>query len=457
MVERWRYFFQVTLDAAWLTELFLMALSWVVVCHGFQWKKGCWLKWLGQVVCLYAVLMVTDIALMVIPPKFVRVLWSLAHGAIALVYMRLCSHYRRNTNIILWCSMYAGVCALCVIAGQFSFLTGEFIASGALEGIVRCLVYLLMPILAVFLCRFNFDDFQTVPRSGMSLIIIGDISLLALYVVESLWAGMDYRVTVTLAGAYICILTMVIFAINAMYTMCAEQSEIISLQAEKQRLLAEQESMKMMESSLEDLRCIRHDLKNQYAYMQILLQSQRYEELDTYFQQVAENLPPQLNYIDCGNRSMNTILNMEISKAKGENIRVTHQLVVPPVLPFSEDDLCAIVVNLMDNAIEECRRLNAATGETESIHLEIYPQKSYLFIMCRNATHLRKLERRGWGLQTTKDDGKLHGYGTRIVSKTAEKYNGCAEFSLENGCFVAKVMLDMMEGAKNADQNCTVR
>ena len=123
------------------------------------------------------------------------------------------------------------------------------------------------------------------------------------------------------------------------------------------------------------------------------------------------------------------------------------------MLPFPEGDLCAIVANLMDNAIEGCQRLTERSGKKASIHLGIYPQKSYLFIICKNVTDLQKLERRGWGLRTTKGDEKLHGYGTVIVAKTAEKHNGCAEFTLEDGYFVAKVMLDMMEGSGYANQN----
>ena len=456
MAERWNMFVSITLDAAWLLEFFIVTLAWTIVCHGLKWPKEKALRWLSQSFLLYLSLTVADVILFVTIGWNTKLYATLLRGLICAAYIRHCSSYRPKTSVLIWCSMYAGVCALSVIAGQMSYLTGAYIGRGAVEGVARCVIYLLMIPLAVYLRRFNFDDYETIPLSGMALIISGDLSILGLNVVEIIWSGQDNRITIILACAFTFMLMMVIVAIHAMHTICAEQSEIISLQAERQRLLAEQESLKMMESTLEDLRCVRHDLKNQYAYMQILLKEKRYDELDQYFRQVAENLPPQLNYIDCGNRSMNTILNMEISKAKAQHIEVTHQLVVPPVLPFLEDDLCAIVANLMDNAIESCNSFHDENGKNPSIHLGIYPQKSYLLILCRNATNLKTIERRGWGLRTTKGDEKLHGYGTRIVSKTAEKYNGCAEYALEDGCFVAKVMLDMMEGTKYANKNRAV-
>ena len=156
-----------------------------------------------------------------------------------------------------------------------------------------------------------------------------------------------------------------------------------------------------------------------------------------YFRQSSEHLLPQLGqFIDCGNHPVNTVLNIEFAKARKENAEFVHQLVAPPVLPFSEDDdLCAALTNLLDNAIEECARLLRAGRTNVSIRLEIYPQKSYLFILCRNSTDRTELTRSGRGLRTTKGDDRLHGYGTRIITKAAEKYNGCTEFGLSGGMF----------------------
>ena len=179
--------------------------------------------------------------------------------------------------------------------------------------------------------------------------------------------------------------------------------------------------------------------------MQILLAQERYDELKEYFSQLSNNLPQQLNVIDCGNRTMNTVLNMEMTKLRSEKITVEHQLVVPPILPFSDEDICAVVTNLLDNAGDECRRLLKSGWDSADIRMEIYPHSSYLLLKCINSTDRSKLARKEkGGLKTTKkEDKEMHGYGTLIISRLAEKYNGCANFSLEDGKFVAKVMLDM--------------
>ncbi len=147
---------------------------------------------------------------------------------------------------------------------------------------------------------------------------------------------------------------------------------------------------------------------------------------------------------------------METGKLKAEQIPFEHQLVVPPVLPFSEEHLFSIIVNLMDNACEECKRLKDSGNTDVKVRLEIVPHQSYLIIKCSNTTDRTALEKTRGGIRTSKGDERIHGYGTRIVSRLAEKYNGAADYMLENGMFVAKVLLDMTEEVHDEDKDSTV-
>lgn len=435
-----------TMDAAWFIQHFLVGFAWALLCNGLPRARRSW----GRVLVDFAVLTVVmgglELPAQILLPNLFLLVRTLIYALVGIAYLYLRSDYYWKSKLVMWSSMFACCCALSSIGGMLSFLTGEFVASGAMEGAVRCLITALSIPLALYLHAFNFQEYQTIPRSGMSVILIGDGSVFIFALLEIFWAGTDYRITISFAVAYLCILAMTLVAVWAMHDMCAEQADIIALQAESQRLQGERELFRATEATLEDLRCVRHDLKNQYSYMQILLAQKRYSELEAYFRQLTDNLPTQLNYIDCGNRAVNAILNMELGKAKKEEVQVEHQLVVPPVLPFAEDDLCALLANLLDNAIEECARLRREKNLNSALRLEIYPHRNYLYIMCRNTTDRALLRRQGAALSTTKTDERFHGYGTRIITRIAEKYNGCSEFSLENGCFVAKVMMDMLSG-----------
>lgn len=444
MAENLQFVIRV-MDAAWFLEIVIWALSWTILCHG--WPRR--LQRLGQrtveLLLLAVATGVGQVAILLLTGTDLYLLLQLVlQGVLGALLLHFRSEYHEKARLVMWCSMLAGGFAINSIAGQCSFLIGQFLATGFAEGVVRCVVSLLTVPLAAYLHSFSFEEYEQVPGSGLGAILIGDVSIIAMNVLEVLWANADYRITVIFLVAYIFLLLMILAAMRGMHDMRVEQNEIVELQAERQRLHSERELARVTEDNLEDLRSIRHDLKNQYSYMQILLSQRRYGELEEYFQQSSENLLPQLGqFIDCGNRVVNTILNMEFAKARKAEVAFEHQLVVPPVLPFGEDDLCAMLTNLLDNAIEECARLKRAGREDVSSRIEIYPQRSYLFVLCRNTTDRTELVRSGRGLRTTKGDEQLHGHGTRIVTKIAEKYNGCAEFALSDGMFVATLLLDM--------------
>ena len=446
LVEESIQFIIKILDLAWFFDVAATALSWVTLARGpvWDWRRP------GRtaVEFLLAGAAVAAGQLLIILLAGSRgpylLLQILLHGTVGALLLRFCSDSRKKAKLVMWCSMLAGGCAINSIGGQCSFLVGQFLAAGFAEGAIRSAISLLALPLSVYLHSFGFQEYEQVPASGLATILIGDVCIISMNGLEVLWANVDYRITITFLVAYVFILLMVVAAMQGIYDMCAEQNKIMELQTERQRLHGERELARLTADNLDDLRSIRHDLKNQYSYMQILLSQQRYGELEEYFCQTSEHMLPQLGqFIDCGNRTVSTILNMEFAKARKEGVAFTHQLVVPPVLPFSHDDLCAVLTNLLDNAIEECARLIRAGQGDACFRLEIYPQKSYLFVLCRNTTSRTELARSGQGLRTTQGDARLHGYGTRIISKIAETYNGCAEFGLSGGMFVAKLLLDM--------------
>lgn len=446
-------------DWFWILEIALSALAWVILRCGAPVRPKRYRIALEFVLLLCLMTIVNGLCFalaQLLPGYLFALMWSLAQGAIAYFYLETSPTYLRKTKILLWLALYTASICIMSLAGLSSILVGTLFSSGGAEAAVRIAIYLLIPVVALFLRRVSFDEYSAIPANGMRMLSHCTVCAIILDVAESLFFLADTAVTVTILVANFCMFAMTCSAIQTMHALCRDQNALLELQAEKQRFLAEREMTQLTESKLDDLRCIRHDLKNQYSYMQILLAEKRYEELQQYFANLSENLPVQLSMIDCGNRTMNTVLNMELAKLKSDKIVFEHQLVVPPVLPFPDEDVCAIVTNLLDNAADECRRLLKAGKPSVKVRLEIYPHQSYLFIKCINSTDRVALSRAKGGLRTTKDDEHMHGYGTRIITKLAEKHNGCADYSLEGESFVAQVMLDMTEGDAHENQDRAV-
>ena len=112
-----------------------------------------------------------------------------------------------------------------------------------------------------------------------------------------------------------------------------------------------------VENMYRQIRGWRHDYRN---HIQVLKSYAAMEDL-TSLNRYLEELDTDLNTVDMvlktGNAMTDVILNSKISLAKSKKIPVTADAHVPVALTTSEIDLCIIIGNLFDNAIEACMAL----------------------------------------------------------------------------------------------------
>jgi sensor histidine kinase regulating citrate/malate metabolism len=188
-----------------------------------------------------------------------------------------------------------------------------------------------------------------------------------------------------------------------------------------------------------ELHVMRHELKNHIAVMEAMLRDKEYEKLEAYFSQVRGQSAAALEEFHCDNPLISSIINSAASTAGASGIHLDAVAAVPESLPIGDADLCSMLSNLLDNSIEGCL---AAGGE--QIKASLHTEKGYLFITITNPAPV-DLMTRNPHLTTTKHDTAAHGYGIPIIRRLAEKYNGCVTFQVENGFFIADVMLCLEE------------
>ena len=192
----------------------------------------------------------------------------------------------------------------------------------------------------------------------------------------------------------------------------------------------------------DELRAMRHELKNYTFYIQALLDAKKYEELKEFLADSLASKSPVLNSYDCGNYMVDVIMNHEINAAREQGVRVKPDILVPHELPFCDEDLCSLLTNLMDNAIEAAV---ASKREPPQISLTIRPKQEYLFIHQENPVSADIPSDQRLSLRTTKKNGELHGYGTRIIRGIVDKYNGSIKYAMHDGLFITDVMLELKE------------
>lgn len=187
------------------------------------------------------------------------------------------------------------------------------------------------------------------------------------------------------------------------------------------------------------MRAWRHDYHNHMQSIKAMLEMGKKEELSEYL----DNLEKDLDSIDIairtGNVGLDAILSSKVSIARKNNIEVNCTAKVPADLKISDVHLCAIVGNLMDNAIEACEKISAGS-KPRFIRVYIGLFKSQLYISVTNST--KESKRRRLSELVTAKLGE-HGFGLRRIDKLAEKYDGYVNRKNEPGVFATEVMLPL--------------
>lgn len=192
-----------------------------------------------------------------------------------------------------------------------------------------------------------------------------------------------------------------------------------------------------VENMYRQMRGWRHDYHNHIQAMLAL--TDRPDELRQYLWELNSDLTAVDTVLKTGNVMVDAILNSKLSLLKAKNIAVNAKATVPAALSISDVDLCAIIGNLLDNAMEACLRQEQA--EERFIRVYIGTLKQQLYISVTNSA-AGQARRQGRGYRSAKA-GDAHGFGLLRIDALAEKYGGYVNRQSEEGAFATEVMLPL--------------
>ena len=180
----------------------------------------------------------------------------------------------------------------------------------------------------------------------------------------------------------------------------------------------------------------RHDYRNHIQNMKIQLNEKNYDKLEDYLHQLADDLDTVDTVIKTGNVMADAILNSKLSIAEKLNVRLNVKANIPENLPLSDVELCSVLGNMLDNAVEAC----ASLPERERfIRVYIGRLKEQFYLSVQNsAGEVRK--EKGGSYISTKEDSRQHGYGLFRIDRIAKKYGGYVNRQDEKGVFATEIM-----------------
>ncbi len=180
----------------------------------------------------------------------------------------------------------------------------------------------------------------------------------------------------------------------------------------------------------------RHDYRNHIQAMKAYAASGDWEAIRRYLDLLDDDLTHVDTVIKTGNPMTDAILNSKISLARAKKIQVVADAHIPIKLKSSEIDLCCIIGNLFDNAIEASMKL---PEEKRVIRVYMDMRNTQLYISFTNFTAGKKLQKEGRLFRTTK--GENHGFGLTRIDAIVKRLDGYLSCNSEDGAFTAEILL----------------
>ncbi len=180
----------------------------------------------------------------------------------------------------------------------------------------------------------------------------------------------------------------------------------------------------------------RHDYRNHIQTMKAYAAAKDWDAIVRYLDLLDEDLTTVDTVVKTGNPMTDAILNSKISLARSKNIQVVADAFVPLKLKSSEIDLCCIIGNLFDNAIEASMQL---PEEKRIIRVYMDMRNTQLYISFTNFTGGKKLKKEGGLFRSSKGEG--HGFGLVRIDAIVERLDGYISRNSEDGAFTTEILL----------------
>ncbi len=192
---------------------------------------------------------------------------------------------------------------------------------------------------------------------------------------------------------------------------------------------------------METIREYRHDMRHHLAVIKGLADQGECDKITEYTSKLNKTLCEPQDLIYCKNPELNAVLSEYIGRAERAGCRVTRSFILPEALPFEESDVCLVLANAIENAINACSGL---PEEKRYINISAKFEDGHrLIVLVENPCSDTLLfdENRLPVIDENDERSDEHGIGLRSVKRVTEKYNGFLRCMLKNGEFVFQAAL----------------
>lgn len=308
---------------------------------------------------------------------------------------------------------------------------------GLAIGVISLIIYFIM------------QNYVSVSETLVTLLVIDTIILFLLLSIEnkitliflalfisslSLLLLLSYKYNE--ASLYFSILVTIIF-------LLAENNQIFMRKSYEDSAIEYQN--KILDKQVEEVQNIyltmrswRHDYHNHLQKLKAHIMMDQIKEANLYLNELEIDLDKVNQLVESGNVNLDAILNSKLSLADKNNININYKAIVPNKLTISDIDLCVLIGNLIDNAVEACQKITDKNPRFIRLYIGIFKQQLYISVTNSTNEVIKKLDDQ---YITTKRGN--HGHGLKRINNIVDKYDGYINRQNEPKVFVTEVLLPL--------------
>lgn len=342
--------------------------------------------------------------------------------------------------------VFCAVMALCDVLATYVVMlfSGENVEAARFTANLMLITNIIAKFLILVFVSFvyvrNKTDFSRLFfKKSIYLLIMPVASIIVLYQILS-FSNMEKEFSIVM-----CLLGVTGIFVGNIYSFTFfEKEETLEKQRLKQLFLEQQiEGQRIyyqnLEASGEEVRKMRHDLKNTFAALSGYLNKGDIETARQFVEEKTENLGKLTH--STGHPALDAVMNVKRTKAFENHIQFEAKIALSQELLMDEMDLCIILGNALDNALEACEKM--PRGQRQII-LNLHKSGEMLFIEIKNTFKeepVSGLE----GLVTTKRDKKNHGFGLKTMEQLTKKYDGFISYETKESWFCLSINLNLRD------------
>ncbi len=205
----------------------------------------------------------------------------------------------------------------------------------------------------------------------------------------------------------------------------------IQISESRQQIALQRREYKAICQKVELGKLYRHDTRHHLVVLEGLLQQNDTQEALRYIRTLSGRLEGLRQRIWCANPAVNAVLSAYVDQAEESGCTVRGEVLLPEKFPYGEMDVCLMVGNALENAVQACLR---NPPEARRIRLKLELTENRRLILCVGNSCPEPVKLGPDGFPIVQSEGE-HGLGLRSIRSVAESHGGLIRCQWEDGKF----------------------